>query len=240
MGTNVRQNIVTNGLVMYLDAGSRMSYPGSGTTWSDLSGNKNSGSLVNSPTFDSNNQGNIVFNGTNNYMTAAGGIPSGTSLFTLSFWVNFTSISGSFGGSIRAAVLASGNTVGTMEFVVQTIDNTPGTPYLIYYGHYGPGGIGSCVALTPNMPLLQYHNIVLVRDGAASNKIYQNGVMLVNGNVSNNFTAGTFNIAAAPSQALYAGYLNGRIANILRYNRALSDQEINQNYNATKTRFGLT
>jgi hypothetical protein len=61
--------IVTDGLVLSLDAGDRNSYPGSGTTWRDLSGNNNSGSLVNGPTFNSANQVSILFDGVNDYVS---------------------------------------------------------------------------------------------------------------------------------------------------------------------------
>jgi hypothetical protein len=90
------------------------------------------------------------------------------------------------------------------------------------------------------MPVNRYHNLSLVRDGSASQKIYQNGILIGTGNVSNSFSTGTLHLAAAPAGgATYAGYLNGNISNILRYNRALSNSEILQNYNATRTRFGL-
>ena len=59
--------IVTDGLVFYVDAGNSNSYPGSGTTWSDLIGS-NDGALTNGPTFDSANGGSIVFDGTNDYV----------------------------------------------------------------------------------------------------------------------------------------------------------------------------
>ena len=61
-------SIVRNGLVLYLDAANPKSYPGSGTTWKDLSGNGNNGTLVNGPTFNSANGGSIVFDGTNDYV----------------------------------------------------------------------------------------------------------------------------------------------------------------------------
>ena len=59
--------IVTSGLVLALDAADRNSYPGSGTTWTDLSGNANNGTLTNGPTFNSANGGSIVFDGTNDF-----------------------------------------------------------------------------------------------------------------------------------------------------------------------------
>lgn len=50
-------NIVEDGLVLYLDAANKKSYPGSGTVWKDLSGNGNDGTLTNGPTFGSTNLG---------------------------------------------------------------------------------------------------------------------------------------------------------------------------------------
>ena len=64
MGISRGKSIVTDGLILYLDAANKKSYPGSGTVWSDLSGNANTGTLTNGPTFDSSNNGSINFDGT--------------------------------------------------------------------------------------------------------------------------------------------------------------------------------
>lgn len=61
-------NIVTDGLVLYLDAANTKSYPGSGTTWNDLSGNGNNGTLINGYIFNSIGNGNLVFDGSNDYV----------------------------------------------------------------------------------------------------------------------------------------------------------------------------
>jgi hypothetical protein len=66
MASSIAPNIVTDGLVMYLDAANTKSYPGSGTTWNDLSGNSNNGTLINGPTFNPN--GGIDFDGTDDYI----------------------------------------------------------------------------------------------------------------------------------------------------------------------------
>jgi len=240
MAVAYNSRIVTNGLVLCLDAANRQSYPGSGTTWTDISPNRLSGTLTNGPTFSSNNKGAIVFDGTNDHLTSTtAALPSGTDLFTFSIWIYFNSITGSFGPSALGCVLFSGNTTGTHEFVVLTQNISSNLPYSLECGRYGGGTTGSCRADNINMPLGRYHNIVLVRDGTSSNKIYLNGVLLVSGNVSNSFTAGTFHSGGAPASASYSGYLNGRISNILRYNRALSAAEIQQNFNATRGRFGV-
>ena len=69
MGVAYNPNIVTDGLVLCLDAANKRSYPGTGTTWTDRSANGNNGTLTNGPTFDSANGGSIVFDGTNDYVT---------------------------------------------------------------------------------------------------------------------------------------------------------------------------
>jgi hypothetical protein len=68
MGISYNPSIVTNGLVLALDAGNRKSYPGTGTTWTDLSGLGNTGTLINGPTYSSANGGSIVFDGANDYV----------------------------------------------------------------------------------------------------------------------------------------------------------------------------
>ena len=68
MATLYSPKIVTNGLVLCLDAGNNKSYPGSGTTWNDLSGNNNTGSLVNGPTFTGSFGGSVAFDGVNDYV----------------------------------------------------------------------------------------------------------------------------------------------------------------------------
>ena len=82
MSVKNRNSIVTDGLVFYVDAGNGDSYPGTGTTWSDLVGSNN-GTLTNGPTFDSGNGGSIVFDGTNDYISTQ--LTCGTT-FTWSVW----------------------------------------------------------------------------------------------------------------------------------------------------------
>ena len=84
------EGIVTNGLVLNLDAGFDPSYPTTGTTWYDLSGNTYNGTLTNGPTFNSENSGSIVFDGTNDYAQLSQNIFNGTSYTGVTFcaWVN--------------------------------------------------------------------------------------------------------------------------------------------------------
>jgi hypothetical protein len=83
-------DIVADGLVLYLDAGSPNSYrPDFGTTWKDMSGFNNSGSLINGPTYSSANGGGIVFDGTNDYVTGSLST-SNINEYTLDVWANIT------------------------------------------------------------------------------------------------------------------------------------------------------
>ena len=85
MAFNYSPKIVTDGLVLCLDAGNPNSYPGSGNTWTDLSRGRNNGTLTNGPTFDSGNGGSIVFDGSTKRATLT--TPFGKSGFTtISIW----------------------------------------------------------------------------------------------------------------------------------------------------------
>ena len=238
MSYNSGGRLVSDGLVLCLDAANRKSFVSGSSVWTDISRNGNNGTLTNGPTFNSANGGSIVFDGTNDYVTA-GSTPSGTSLFTFSCWIFFNGdITGNWFDR-KAAVLMSGNAGGTTEFVIMTSGSNAGPPFLIAFSRHSGGTAGSCSFSPLNMPVNRYHNITLVRDGSASQKLYQNGELLVSGNVSTNFDAGTLHIAGAPAGGGYTGYLNGSITNVMRYNRALSAIEVLQNYNVTKKRFGL-
>ena len=82
--------IVTSGLVLCLDAANKRSYPGTGTTWTDLSGNSNNGTLTNGPTFSAGNQGSIVFDGTNDYAYQSLFTNAITTTLTFDVWVKFS------------------------------------------------------------------------------------------------------------------------------------------------------
>jgi hypothetical protein len=232
--------VIDNGLVLYLDASNNKSFVSGSTTWFDVSRNGNNGTLTNGPAFNSANGGSIVFDGSNDYFVGSG-LPSGTNNFTYSVWIYFNgNITGNFGGGIFAAVLMSGNTNGSFEFIVRTSGSTAGgePPADISFGRYGQASTGVCLA-SVNMPVGRYHNIVLVRDGSASQKMYQNGIFIGSGNLSSSGTAASLYIGGAPAQSLYSAYHKGNIASVLIYNRALSADEILQNYNLEKKRFGL-
>ena len=77
--------VVTTGLQLYLDAGNASSYPGSGTAWTDLSGNSRDGTLTNGPTYSDTNGGSIVFDGTNDFVQCTGSLTVTAATFVTKF-----------------------------------------------------------------------------------------------------------------------------------------------------------
>ena len=236
------ESIVTDGLVLYLDAGNTSSYPGSGTTWYDLSGSGKNATLSNGPTYSSDGGGSIVFDGVNDFASIGSPSPlSGTQLFTFEIWVNFTSISGNYGGLNKSAWLFAGGTgagFGQPEFAVLSANNTSFTPDTLFFGRGGGGTTGSCqVSVSSLMSNGNWHQIVLVRSSTNTQEVYLNGVQIGTGNVSNSFSDGITNFGSIENNPNDSGYLNGKVAISRIYNRALTAAEILQNYNATKGRY---
>lgn len=210
------EGIVTSGLVLNLDAGFTPSYPTTGTTWYDLSGNLNSGTLTNGPTFNSSNGGSIIFDGADDYVNLPNGLLSGNGDFTIIQWVQ------SNGGSVGTTF---GNyPSGTLQFgwsdsyVFLWLDNS------------------SAYASTSNFTTA----ITMIagrRIGTTTNYM-KNGAVLSTG--SSNASIGDSNANFRIGTNIQTGeQYNGKIYTTLVYNRGLSNSEILQNYNAQKGRFGL-
>ena len=103
-------DIVTNGLVLYLDAANNRSIVSGSTTWFDLSRNGNTGSLINGPTYSSANGGSIVFDGANDYV-ACGNLTTLNNM-SIGMWVKVLSNAGSY-KAFAGAVGASNNDFDT-------------------------------------------------------------------------------------------------------------------------------
>jgi hypothetical protein len=233
---------ITDGLVLALDAANTKSYPGSGTTWTDLSGRGNNGTLVNGVGYSGSNLGFLSFDGTNDYGSISSPSPlSGTKLFSFEIWVNFTSITGNYGNINKCAWLFAGGTGtggGQPEFGVFSANNTSFTPNTIIFGRGNGGTIGSLsINVSSLMSNGNWYQIVLVRSTSNAQTVYLNASSIGTGNVSNSFTDGQTDFGALHGLPSYDGYLNGKISTIKIYNRALTSTEIQQNYLATKSRY---
>jgi hypothetical protein len=221
-----QQDIVKDGLVLWLDANDKTSYPGDGTIWRDLSRGGNNGTLTNGPTYNSENGGSIVFDGVNDYCWTdnINSLPSGGTARTMCFWVNPSNVAppllypifgfglnsgsgGFFMGCIfsNAAIFLWGNTINYTSTFTLSVNTWAHVTY-IYANNY----------IT----------------------VYKNGVPDAGSSITLDTIANS-PIQMADVQSNPYSKLPGKIANGYIYNRALSAQEVLQNYNATKNRFGL-
>lgn len=225
-------DLVQSNLVLDLDAADKNSYPGSGTAWRDLSGNGYNGTLTNGPTFSSINGGVIVFDGVDDYVNG-GNLGSFYSQGTISYWMYSTAVenyrnpfSTNYNGvnvGIRFEQYTTASPYGGFSVV---IGNDAGT----YAGYsYSPNDI-----LTVN----SWYNVVLIWNTVTNNAIgYLNGNLKFN--TSHTYWATTLPAIAIGNGFSSARYFKGNISSVGIYNRALTAAEVLQNYNVTKTRFGL-
>jgi hypothetical protein len=228
--TNVSTGIVTSGLVLHLDAGNAASYSGSGTTWTDLSGNSNTGTLTNGPTYSSENGGSIVFDGSNDYVN----IPNSASL-------NITS-SISFGGwfyptytSAYQTLVVKSSGAPRQYGVWFTQSNTS----QVYVALIGTNHGETNIALSSPWTVNAWNNLMVVYNTSTSSLIvYLNGVSVASksctGNISS--TSHAVTIGWHPSEPYK---LQGRSSQAVIYNRAISASEVTENYNALRGRYGL-
>ena len=221
-------DIVENGLTLFLDASNIRSYPGSGTTWSDLSGNGNNGTLTNGPTFSAGNLGSIVFDGTNDYVDMGSSAYCNLINISVSVWIRVTSASGYFLGRYNNTTVSNG--------------------FIMYYDvastKLGVGGRESSAtylnsATTNTYPLNNWYNFTWTKSANVWS-LYVNGSLDVSSSVGNGTTSFSNNTMwlGANNEGYGQYYSGGNLSNVVIYNRSLSASEVLQNYNATKSRFG--
>ena len=207
-----------NGLVLCLDAANTKSYPGSGTTWTDLSGTSN-GTLTNGPTYSSANGGSIVFDGSNDFIETTY-TPGNISSQTISCWINKSNLQYSL-------ILAKSTVYYGLE-IYPTIIYVNITTNVYGQVSYNTNG---------------WQNIVFTYDGnqtGNSNRLK----LYFNGDVQTLTFAGTIPSSANVSDVIQFGrrwwssrFSEGSIAQASIYNRALTATEIAQNFNALKSRY---
>ena len=235
--------IVKNGLVLYLDAGSPNSfYPlTAGTTWKDISGLANNETLTNGPIYSTVGSGSISFDGVDDFVLG----PSSTSLnfgtgnFTINAWFRTNTTS-------RRTILSRFD-----------YDNTGGIERGYYMDVLANGKVrtgfetnGSNYRITDSNTLVNtnsYFYATLTRTNETTANVYINGIF----ETSNLLPAGTpsnvdavtapFSVARVGTYQtpIGLGYFIGNISLVQIYNRALSASEINQNFQATRARFGI-
>ena len=214
-----QQGIVTDGLKLWLDASNPLSYPGSGTTWFDLSGNGNNGTLVNGVAFSN---GAMVFDGVNDYIS-----------FNNSLYV-----SNSIGHSISIWIKRGNNPPyqGIMTIRINSVKSNilmmSGTSSN-YSLAYGGVGLSPKSLITP-LTVGQWHNVTFVALNGTS-KVYINGI--------ENTKTYSPSYAGFNEINKFGQYGNNwmlaEINDTLIYQKALTKTEVLQNFNATKSKYGL-
>ena len=228
MATYYNPRIVTNGLVLCLDAANTKSYPSTGTTWTDLSGNGNNGTLLNGPTFSSANGGSIVYDGTNDGVRVT--LPSTTSsynTFTYNAWIR---IGSSGTGFIYRTIIDQDN--DTLFFGTLVL-GTPNSHTLVSYD--------PTWSTNYTLNINQWYNVALSHINGQPLLFYVNGVLVsTSPNATTNHTTTYFGIGSGfPDANTTNESWIGNIAQASIYNRALSAAEIQQNFNALRGRYGL-
>jgi hypothetical protein len=218
---------VLSGLVLELDAGNIKSYQSGSTTWFDKSGFANNGTLINGVGYTSSFNGSLVFDGSNDY--ADTNYTPSTSSFTVNMVYRCTNFLAWAG--LWACEVWNNNT-GFLSYFETTSS--------LVFARSGNDGAGSALRAQTTSSTLNYYTFTL--SGRSTGSIYINGVLQATR------TMATSSIIEKPI-LLSTRYNNNGIgitdtrASIIPlfqvYNRALTSDEIQQNYNATKTRFGL-
>ena len=227
MAISYNPSSVTSGLVLCLDAANTKSYPGSGTTWTDLSGLGNNGTLVNGVGYSGDNLGSLNFDGVNDYV--------GTDYtatfqdFTLCAFVKANNPGGKFWENI-----VDNHDIDSSDWCRITFKG--GKPSL----EIDANSVRSSVTSSQSASSNQWYNIIGVRNGTTG-YLYINGVLdkqnSVTGNVISADTDSQFVVGNISRPLLLIEGWNGNISQVSIYNRALTAAEIQQNYNALKSRY---
>ena len=227
MAIGYNPTLVTNGLVLCLDAGNIKSYLGSGTTWTDLSGNGYTGTLTNGPTYNSSNGGSIVFDGINDYVQTAN-LTTVVSSKTLSAWCQLGSTTQT-GGGLIGVMSTDGNTFDTIVY------NETGQGWGFgsdFYSRTAWSGVSETSTSSWVYLTATYSNNLY--------KLYRNAVLIL---TTTSYGIYTFNAGVnfilGKRHGTTTGPLNCKIAQATIHNTALTADQVSQNFNALRGRFGI-
>jgi hypothetical protein len=217
-------NIVRDSLLTYVDAGIIASYSGSGTTWTDISNNSKNGTLTNGPTFVTGSGGAIVLDGSDD--TIEFGSSFSINTFSICVWVNAGSTQG-----VYADILDNNHRGGTSYVCQQDYTNT---------NQFGFGvGDGSAGSSTSVFTLTANTWYFLTFTFQNQTKGYINGTLFSTGAVCGNPVYTGIESFRLGGWGGGGRNFNGKYGSMIFYTRALSATEVLQNFNATRTRFGI-
>lgn len=226
MGISYNTSIVRDGLVLHLDAANTKSYTGSGTVWKDLSGNGNDGTLVNGVGYSADNKGAMVFDGVNDRVSLSA---VNSNYFSAQFWVKYSNFKSGNAGYATISNASSTNN----GFMIYQATSSPYNRLTAFVCTPSITSVASITLLSTNT----WYNFTVTYDGSFI-KIYLNSAL-------DNSVAKTGFMTPNPvwlniGRVYYNNsYFAGSISNVQIYNRALSAAEIQQNFNATRGRYGI-
>lgn len=215
------QPIVTNGLAVHLDAGITESYPGTGDTWYDLTGNERNGVIVDA-IFDTEKQGSFQF-GEDTYATVQ-----------LTDW----SFTGDFSYNVWAKVGSSGSSVW------QTIIDFPDDQFFLgirYNELSGYTSYGNDSLLRTDYYLAEdtWYNICMTYEASGTFKFYVNSLLVHSAEITPNMEPDDNYLSIGSGGGGNNEFWMGKISKILFYDRVLTQSEVDKNFNAMKARYGL-
>ena len=226
MGLSHSPTIVTDGLVLCLDAANSRSYPKTGNTWYDLSGRNNHGTLNNTPVFSELNGGCFLFDGTNEYISiTTSDIAFGNNGFTVDVFFQLLTNSNVYRSMLSSAVVSGDN-----GFVISRSHAWPGN-------NSQPSPIPWTQETDGYFDDNKWYYSSLVREGLSTLTWYSNDTLIGTGSVgSRTLNSDTLYIGQRYTNNLNYG-MYGYISYVRAYNRALSADEVRRNYLATKGRY---
>jgi hypothetical protein len=233
MSSESGPNLITNGLVLCLDAANPLSYKSGATVWNDLTYNISGGTLTNGPTYNLNNGGSIVFDGVNDWVSSTTGSSTVfTDNYSLSVWINISGYpSSGYGG-----IIGRFSTVNFADYNGYILAIRPNNKFSLENINTSQGGI---IYSNSVINLNTWYNVIGIRENGV-NKLYVNTILQTETNTQAPNTLTTIPITIGRYYSdINDFYWPGKLAIAQIYNRALSAQEVLQNYNSTKSRFGL-
>lgn len=237
MALHHNPRIVTEGLIIYLDSADVNSYPGSGTQWKDLSGNGLHATLLNGAGFEPDAQGTIVFDGVDDYASIPPSPITAINVFTFELWINRTGIA-TFTGPYDRIFQKAGGYSGYPAWGFHLGEGTPASPSFISSLSSALNDNNNIIGFTAEaaMEFGEWHCYTATLDNALTLRLYHNGV-LNNEGVLNGAPMDTEDeilIAIGDGREFY-----GKIPSVKVYNRALTAEEVKQNFDAQRNRFNL-
>jgi hypothetical protein len=220
--SGVLDNIVTNGLVLSVDAGQKGSYPGSGNTWYDLAA-ANDGVLTNGPIFNTGDGGSIVFDGVNDEVVLPISSVFNTPSVTFEVWANLQTIN-------DRHILYVNWTGNSLEV------NSDRSVTMFNYSNTA-GQVGATTISGVFNWDSWVHFVGTYDDSSQTLRTYINGSLSATRTSTPSTSYGIY--VHKISGTNFGGEVKGKISIVRHYNRAITASEVLQNYNATKSRFGL-